>query len=187
MTLIIGIIGTKGSGKDTLADFLVAMHPGAVKYSMATPIKRACKELFLLSDKQLSDPVRKEAPSNMWPDWTPRRMMQWLGTDVFRDQVDPHFWIKHAAHVIRSCQADIMIIPDIRFINEAEMIRSQPSHLLIRIVRDSTIKVDTHASETEMDSIPSEWISAKIFNNGTLEDLEATVDVLSKIHIRPDS
>ena len=48
----IGLLGQKGSGKDTLADYLVN-NKGFVKYSFATPVKNISKILFNLSYEQL--------------------------------------------------------------------------------------------------------------------------------------
>ena len=48
--VLIGLIGFKFSGKDTFADFLV-QHYEFKKIAFATPLKRACKELFLLKEE----------------------------------------------------------------------------------------------------------------------------------------
>lgn len=55
--MIIGITGQPpaGSGKDTVADFLVEEY-GFAKVAMADPMKRICKEVFDFSDEQLWGP-----------------------------------------------------------------------------------------------------------------------------------
>ena len=51
--LILG--GTAGSGKDTVADFLVKNHR-AVKVALADPMKRLARQVFVFSDDQLWGP-----------------------------------------------------------------------------------------------------------------------------------
>lgn len=53
--MIIGLCGIAGSGKDTVADFLVKNH-GFVKVALADPLKRICKEVFGFTDEQLWGP-----------------------------------------------------------------------------------------------------------------------------------
>jgi len=49
--MIIGITGKKRSGKDTVASCLVENYM-FVKYSLADPIKEACKDIFGFSNNQ---------------------------------------------------------------------------------------------------------------------------------------
>jgi hypothetical protein len=53
--LIFGISGKAGSGKDTVADYLVKNH-GFVKVSLADEMKRFAKRLFEFTDQQLWGP-----------------------------------------------------------------------------------------------------------------------------------
>lgn len=53
--MIIGISGKAGSGKDTVADFLVKER-GLVKVALADPLKRICKDVFDFTDEQLWGP-----------------------------------------------------------------------------------------------------------------------------------
>ena len=57
--MIIGIIGQKGTGKDTVADYIVKSNDFK-KISYAEPLKKICKELFDLTDEQLNDQHEKE-------------------------------------------------------------------------------------------------------------------------------
>lgn len=57
MSKIIGIMGKAGSGKDTVADFLV-FNCGFVKMSLADEMKRFTKKVFGFSDEQLWGPSR---------------------------------------------------------------------------------------------------------------------------------
>ena len=53
--MIIGLCGVAGSGKSTVADFLVRDH-GFVSIALADPIKRAAKDWFAFTDRQLWGP-----------------------------------------------------------------------------------------------------------------------------------
>ena len=84
--MIVGLIGKKGHGKDTFADYLV-QHYDFVKLSFAEPLKKVCKELFLLTDEQLYDPMEKEKVDERWGK-SPRQLMQIIGTDILRRYYD---------------------------------------------------------------------------------------------------
>jgi len=58
---IIGLIGPKGSGKDTVFELLQAEGKIADKISFAGPLKRICAEVFNLDEKLFHDPALKEA------------------------------------------------------------------------------------------------------------------------------
>src|SRR5574340_974402 len=55
MGKIVGLMGKAGSGKDTLADYLVECH-GFVKMSLADEMKRFAKKVFGFTDQQLWGP-----------------------------------------------------------------------------------------------------------------------------------
>ncbi|SRR6266851_2134707 len=55
---ILLLVGPAGSGKDTIADYLVK-SVGATKLALADPIKRLAKELFHLKDEQLWGPDKE--------------------------------------------------------------------------------------------------------------------------------
>jgi len=57
-TMIIGITGKAGAGKDTAADVLVERF-NFVKVALADPLKRICQEVFDFSDEQLWGPSEK--------------------------------------------------------------------------------------------------------------------------------
>jgi len=186
MALIIGVVGKKGSGKDTLADYVIRSSTKKIeKMSMASPIKDACRILFDLSEEQLHGSL-KEDIDNRWG-LSPRSMFQWLGTDVFRERFDLNFWIAHAEHRIRRIMDshDMIIIPDIRFVNEAEMVMSFKNHMLIRVVRSDREADDPHKSETEMERIPTSWIDHVIPNDGSLDEFYSKISDIVLREITP--
>jgi len=190
--LVIGIIGKKQSGKDTFADLfreiLAAQQGGPVHrvgvYHLADPIKQACRILFRLTEGQLHDNIRKETPDDRWGGRTPRQLFQWLGTDVFRNQFDPSFWLTHARYSIYERldvePCDVLLVPDVRFRNEAELIRSFPRHMLVRIVRgeDTPAVQPQHISESELETIPADWIHVRIENRGSKNDFKNDIETV---------
>jgi len=65
--MIIGLLGQAGSGKDTVADFLVRDH-SFVKVALADPLKRICRDVFDFTDEQLWGPSEKRnAPDKRYP------------------------------------------------------------------------------------------------------------------------
>jgi hypothetical protein len=70
--MIIGISGVAGSGKDTVADFIVKERKGC-KISFADPLKRFCGAVFEWSEEQLWGPSdKRNAIDNRYTD-----LMMW--------------------------------------------------------------------------------------------------------------
>lgn len=159
--VLIGLIGYKNAGKDTLADYLVREH-GFEKHAFADPVKEVCRIMFHLTPEQLTDPEAKETVDERWGT-TPRKMMQKVGTDMVRAQLGDDFWLRHMdARVQRK---EKVVVSDVRFPNEAEWVR-QNGGVLVRIV-DGTQHNDYHASETAQLSIHED---VRIFNHKTSID-----------------
>jgi hypothetical protein len=71
---------------------------------------------------------------------------------------------------------DGIVITDLRFPNEAKMLREEYDATLIKIVRphsqdEASQEQNQHASETAVANIPHDWIHYTVFNTGTREDL----------------
>lgn len=65
--MIVGLSGQAGSGKDTVADFLVEHH-GFVKIALADPIKRAAMEWWDFTEEQLWGPSsERNKPDKRYP------------------------------------------------------------------------------------------------------------------------
>ncbi len=65
--MLIGLAGPAGSGKDTIADHLVAKH-GFVKMALADLLKRVARDVFAFSNEQLWGPSElRNAPDKRYP------------------------------------------------------------------------------------------------------------------------
>ena len=76
---LIGIIGSKQSGKDTAGTYLINEH-GFTRYAFGDPVKKICQTLFDLSEEQLSNHILKEKIDPRWG-ISPREMFQRIGTE----------------------------------------------------------------------------------------------------------
>ena len=173
---IVGVTGKKFNGKDTVADYLCDHH-GYVKFSFAAPLKRMCQELFDFSDAQIHTELKEEIDK----DWnvSPRTVLQYVGTDLFRNQINniipqvgQNFWI----HIlIKKIQREIqnnpnikIVISDMRFCNELDSINGLNNSTTIKVIRPSINSIDTHSSEVEIDKLEC---CHTIINDGTVSDL----------------
>lgn len=150
MTQVVGILGFKGSGKDTAGEYLVREH-GFVVESFANPLKDLIAAVFgwdraLLEGNTVDSREWRETPDEWWEaklDWlnhaggrlgrfTPRAAMQFIGTDVMRQHFDDSIWIKSLDARLR--HHDKVVVTDCRFPNECRLIRSYEG-LLFRVKR----------------------------------------------------
>ena len=87
--MLIGFSGKKGSGKSYFANYLVN-NKLFIKLSFASPLKEITKILFNLSDEDVKDPIKKELINPKF-NASPRELMQWLGTDIMREEFNKKF------------------------------------------------------------------------------------------------
>lgn len=165
--MLIGIIGKKESGKDTVGDYLVKNFEYQ-KYSFALPLKKVCKELFLLEDNQLTEHKLKEQIDIRWG-MSPRQMLQKVGTDLIRNNIDEDFWIKHFKFWYKTNKGNV-VVTDCRFQNEVDIIK-ELGGIIIKINRN-TQRSDKHISE-DVDTLKG--IDYILDNNDTKENLYKSI------------
>lgn len=174
---IIGIVGRKREGKDTVLSLLrdyVAPTP-VQRRALADPIKVFARKVWDLSEEQ-TDGDLKESLDERWG-CTPRKILQHLGTEVARG-IHADTWVRY---LIRSIERDmdsreyhentIWVVPDVRFVNEAGWIQAHGG-LLWRVRRFDDPGTDSHASEREIDAIR---VDRTIENKGSLDDLRRAI------------
>ena len=187
--MIIGIAGKAQAGKDTTARMInfLRYYPNATWYSywdsdlpleFEDDIVHFADLLKYAAEHMLSVPVytmQSMAGKSMTFDWldgmTGREFLQKLGTAV-RNEVHPEFWTR--ALFIKEKNNQNLIIPDVRFPNEAQIVKDHGG-ILIRIERPSA-GAGNHISETALDDYKG-W-DIVIDNVGTLEDLYKQVKFL---------
>jgi dephospho-CoA kinase len=178
--LLVGIAGQKYNGKDTIADYLVSKY-GFIKLSFGSKLKELCKIVFGFTEEQLYG-SKKESYDEFW-NITPREIYQYLGTDIFRKDIqkiipniDETFWVKcvekEINQIIKINPNAKIVISDVRFINEVSMIKSL-NGIIIRVIRPNNIHIDLHESEQQ---IPFLNVDHEIINDQSLDELYKKID-----------
>lgn len=169
--MLIGLCGPAGCGKDTLANE-VLNYDSYERYRFADPIKNMLRQ-FHIHDDVWEDRARKEA-AIPWLGRSPRYLAQTLGTEWGRDLVHKDLWVllaKGRWHHINADGKGRMIIPDVRFKNEAEWIHDAGG-LIVTIVRPDALIPDTdNSSHSSENGVPSHLVDAAILNDGTVKEM----------------
>lgn len=172
--MILAITGKAGAGKDTIGDYLCKKY-NYTKINLADPIKRIVKDVFVLSDETVYDRIKREEPLEQWNGWTVRKLLQFIGTELFRNNIDPETWVKSLWYRIKDTDKN-WVICDTRFPNELKFFKdnAKENFKSIKVVRNGCtgdVGIKGHASEAyDLDT------DITIENNGTLEDLYTTMD-----------
>ena len=130
--MIIGICGFIGSGKDTVADYLVNFHEFR-RESFANTLKDAVAAVFgwdrtMLEGRTKEAREWREQVDPWWaerlamPTLTPRWVLQYWGTEVCRRSFHDDIWIASLENKLRMSK-DNVVISDCRFPNEIQSIR----------------------------------------------------------------
>ena len=199
--MIIGVCGFIGSGKDTIADYLVGFH-GYRRDSFAGTLKDAVAAVFgwdreLLEGRTPEARAWREQVDQWWatrlnmPNLTPRWVLQYWGTEVCRKAFHDDIWIA-ALEARLSRRSDDTVISDVRFPNEITSIRNAggkivwvkrgelPSWCIMAgkanngdVVAQTKLKeLGVHVSETA-------WVGTEfdheIDNTGTIEELYTSI------------
>jgi len=171
MVTLVGITGIARAGKDTLADCL-ASKPYDKKVSLAEPIKLGIATML---DIPLvwtnTDGVKDSTVPGF--NFTLRKAMQTLGTEWGR-ALDENVWVDIAHKKLKAHREwmltldvddSVVVIPDIRFNNEAEWIRGEGG-VVVKVDRAVNKPVQQHSSEV---GVSNRYIDLIIQNNGTKE------------------
>ena len=172
---IIGVIGKKHHGKDTIAHF-ISLKYGYKKISFADPLKKARHHIFGLTYEQLYGNL-KETTDNYWK-CTPRYLLQTVGTNLFRNQFDSNIWIYRMNQIFENNPIKNFVICDFRFQNEADLVKKR-NGLLFKVNRPGQNNNDNHISETGIDAIKNYDIL--IPNSGSIFDLYQKIRLLSQV------
>ena len=195
--MIIGVCGFIGSGKDTIADYLVNFHEFR-RESFASTLKDAVASVFgwdrtMLEGRTKEAREWREQVDPWWadrlsmPTLTPRWVLQYWGTEVCRKAFHDDIWIASLENKLRNSK-DHVVISDCRFPNEISSIKNAGGKIVwvqrgelpdwyetaIDANRGSNVAINElkmrkiHASETA-------WVGtnfdAVIDNNSTIDAL----------------
>ena len=199
--MIISVTGFIGSGKDTVANYLITNH-GFKKESWAGSLKDAVSRIFgwdreLLEGTSKHSREWREQRDEWWSDRlkieiTPRIVLQQWGTEVGREAFHNDIWVASLENKLRQTKDDI-IVTDTRFPNEINAI-ARLGGITIRVHRgekpnwyDDAAAVNKGPTYIgwalsknkiqELGIHPSEYSSVglkynhEIDNDGTIDDL----------------
>jgi hypothetical protein len=170
MSQIIGINGLKGSGKDTLFNFINDIDPSFRKIAFADPIKRVIVNMFNLSDEEAYDQFKRTDFGFV----SGRHIVREIG--MLMKSYDHDQFVNYVRDDLLHNQHDT-IITDVRFQHEEEFIKSIPGSVLVKIVRHAS--TDRHITERDRPNANYDFI---IENTKSLDHLqEQTKTLLQRI------
>jgi hypothetical protein len=126
MTFYVGLVGTKGVGKSTLAGYLKDELPDAAIIAFADALR--ADVVAMLGDVYDGIPLLPWLEERKATIFGP--ILQGVG-EFGRQSFGDDYWIKRLADAAH-CQ-DVVIVPDVRYVNEAEWIKAQGG-LLVSVV-----------------------------------------------------
>lgn len=169
---LIALTGLPRSGKDTVAEHLVARH-SFVRRAFATPLKAAAaillgREVWEMEGQHGFD---REA---VLPEWgfTTRWFLQVFGTEAMRHQIRDDFWLVKMRNSLAGVER--AVITDVRFPNEVELVHSLGG-IVVEITRPGCVR-SGHVSDK---GVPADRTLA---NEGTVLDLHTHVDELVRAY-----
>lgn len=166
----IGFAGQARSGKTTAATHLLSQLPDRwVTAAFADPIKAMLLTMGVSCVDELKDVVHPLYGQ------TPRYMMQTLGTQWGRNMIGDNTWVNAFYHRYETAS---IIVSDVRYENEAQMVRD--NGVLIHIRNRGGIDSD-HDSEKLLDIHASDFI---IDNSGELLDLYDSLSTFTQFNDR---
>lgn len=177
---IILISGRKGTGKDTLAEFL---RPQYTRIAFADNIYEQVAEAFDFSVRNLRNRSTKETPDealrivlcgdehfrnrcqelglDLGVARSPRNILQLWGTEYAQDRFGKSYWADQVVDVLSRNPNASFVIPDLRFNHEAEVVYAYAEAAgakvaVFRVERNDFpyVDLDTHVSETELEAYP---------------------------------
>lgn len=194
--MLIGICGLIGSGKGSVADYLVEKH-NFTKLSYADKLKDGIAAIFDL-DRELLEGETTE--SRFWREQPleqlskefgytikPRDLLQKIGTEAFRKTLHNDIWVILTKLTIQANPDINYVIPDVRFYNEQELVKQCGGQLWqIRrgdlpswwdvaitdnqLMLDEMLQYNIHESEYKWVRDDS-YFNKIITNNASLDDL----------------
>lgn len=204
---LLAIAGFKGSGKDTIGDYLCSEY-NFQKDSFAAPLKDAVSNIFgwdrtLLEGDTVKSREWREQIDSWWAerlgilDLSPRKVLQLVGTEVFRQNFHDKMWLLSLERRFLDTTTN-MVVTDARFQNELGLVRDLGG-MTIAVLRgdkpdwweiaeiangesanaseaiQELKKLGVHPSEYSWIGFPVDHV---IENNGTFSELYEAIDTL---------
>ena len=204
--MLIGLAGSAGTGKDTVADYLVEQY-GFTKFSFSDALYREVSGAFGITVCDLKDREKKERPHQLLtPDdckdsnfydimlrngmhpvqqVSPRWVLQRWGTEYRRAQ-DPDYWVKQAA-LWTQAWLDVtkddgqhhagLVNTSVRFPNEQAWI-DEMDGVVWHLRRPDRGHYASQLDYVSEQELPAGEHDRVIWNTGTVEQLNTAVSLL---------
>lgn len=195
--MIYAICGFQSSGKDTVADYLIKHH-GFTKLSFAGVLKDIIAVMFDWPRDKLEGITRedrewREVADPWWadalgiPNLSPRYVLQYFGTELFRNHFHQDIWLKIVEKQL--LKYPNVVITDCRFNNEYAMLKEYNAEI-IKIIRnkpewyDMYLETNVHPDAAKVHQSEKEWIHFShdyfIDNSDTLEKLYEKIEKIQE-------
>lgn len=172
---LIGLAGPRRAGKDTVGRHLEEVF-GFHSLHFAAPIKRGLSAMFSVPIEWFYDEERKEAPHPCLCGRSPRHLMETLGTEWAQHCIGSTVWsqiVEQEIGYLRHAGQGLIVVTDVRFPHEAEMIKRLGGEIWEITGRGSAYD-DGHISRARLSE---SYFSAMLRNNHSLRMLYAQVGV----------
>jgi len=183
--MILGLNGLKGSGKDTVAAYLIKEYQFE-RRAFADPLKKSVAALLDIPyhkiDQyknaevfvQVGDTAGLTYHKDNYKSMTFRAFLQRYGTESHRGVFGEDFWLNHTLPKDGFYSGRKIVITDCRFDNEAHRIHKCGGNV-IEIRRPALNKSDTHESEQPLSP---NLVDAILNNDKDLDHLYAATEAV---------
>lgn len=147
-------------------DLPVSSNTNWVEFSLATPLKKICSVIFgvpydmLLAQTPEDRKARETVKCGEGFDKLPyvmngRICLEYFGTDVMRNRFDRDIWMKMLKRDVSTAikAGQRVVIPDIRFANELELVNELDGTLMTVYREDS----DLILTDVDRETHPAKW------------------------------
>lgn len=168
--MIIGLSGYAQSGKDTVAKYLLEKY-NYKRVAFADNIRSFLYDINpRIGGIRLQELVDRDGWDTAKVIPEVRRLLQDVGVSA-RTHFGESFWVDQAMRKIITTD---VVITDVRFKNEAQMIRNNGGQIW-RVIRPGITAVNDHISEHDM----SDWdFDFDLYNDSSLLNLHDDIDIL---------
>lgn len=192
--MLLGLCGFAGSGKDTVASYLIDNH-GFSKVAFADAIKDILSAIYgwdrqTLEGLTSEDRDFREKEDTWWSkelgiSCTPRNQMQIWGTEIGRKRVHPDLWILCVKRKVERLleEGKHVVITDCRFMNECDLVK-QLGGSLVRVHRNypEWYPVALHTPEEMSSLYPEIHVSEYSAIHVEVDHIFSNTESISSLH-----